>query len=237
MKIQKPKLDTKALQIDKAQSKIILVIVVATIVTIFCLVSSRALLSQALYQRRVVNARNQSAKSLQTSINNANTLKTQYTDVFLGHGPQNVIGGLNENTEVVNGVTEDTAPPKGDNARIVLHALPTSYDFPALLTSISQILSNNHINGASIGGTDDAVNVKSDPSGNPAPSNIDLTISGTGTYGSVVTLINDFQRSIRPMDITHLSLAGNESSLSVTLSLTTYYQTAKTLTITGKGIK
>lgn len=236
MKI-KGKLDTKALQIDKAQSKIIGVIVISTIITIFCLVSTKALIGQAMYQRRVVNARHTSAQNLNNDVKNANTLVAQYKDVFIGKSSENVIGGRNKNSETAGGSVVSTVPPDGDNGRIVLDALPTTYDFPALLTSISKLLSSDGISSPAIGGTDDASTVQSAPTGSPSPSKIDLTISGTGTYTTVEKLINDLQRSIRPMDISHLTLTGNESSLTVNLNLTTYYQQAKTLNITGKEIK
>jgi hypothetical protein len=236
MKI-KPKLNTKALQVDKTQSRIIGTVVVATIITVFCLVSTKVLIGQALYQRRVINARHASAQSLNTNIANANKLIDQYNNVFIGNSAKNIINGRNIDSENVNGAVVITSPPDGDNGRIVTDALPTKYDFPALLTSISKLLSDDGVGSPSIGGADDAGNVSSDPTSNPSPSKIDITLSGTGTYASAEKLINDLQRSIRPMDVTHLTLSGNQSNLSVSLNLTTYYQPAKTLTITSQEIK
>lgn len=226
----KSKITSKSLQIDKTQSTILGVVVAATIITVFCLVSAKALVSQAMYQRRVINARHASTQQLNTDIKDANTLVNQYNNVFIGSGAQNIIGGQN---------TSDPSamPPNGNNGKIVLDALPTTYDFPALLTSLSSLLNTDGIGAQSIGGSDLSSTINSQPTANPQPGNIEMTISGSGTYGSTEKLIKDLERSIRPFDITHLTLNGNESSLTTSINLTTYYQPAKTLNISGKEIK
>ena len=218
------------LEIDKDQSTMILVIAIAAIVSVFCLVSAKALLSQAAYQRRVVNARHAAASQLEANIQNANTLSNQYTNVFEGTSATNVIGGKNT-------TAASAQPPDGDNGRIVLDALPTTYDFPALLTSMSKLLANDNIGAPSIGGTDDSSSVSSSPSSNPQPVSISLSISGSGSYSDVQNLFKDMERSIRPFDITKLTLSGNESTMSFSVEVTTYYQPAKTLNTTAKEIR
>src|SRR3954467_2257878 len=123
------KLNTKALQISATQSRIIGVVVLATIITVFSLVSTKALVNKGLYQRRVINARHNSADKLDDAIKNANTLVTQYKNVFAGNDAQNVLGGKNTSYD-------SAVPPYGNNARILLDPLPTTYDFPSLLTSM-----------------------------------------------------------------------------------------------------
>lgn len=228
--MNKPKASPKAVQLSKEQQNLITIVAVATVITVFCLISTKALISKAAYQRKVINARNNSAKQLQSDITNANQLSTQYNNIFIGNNPENVIGGKNQTNST-------TVPPDGDNGKIVLDALPTTYDFPALLTSISKLLANDGLGTPSIGGSDQAATVKSDPSGNPQPSSIDITITGTGTYENSQKLVKDLERSIRPFDITNLSLDGNQSNITINLGVTTYYQTAKTVNITSKEIK
>ncbi|MBI2589283.1 hypothetical protein HYW35_03750 [Candidatus Saccharibacteria bacterium] len=223
-------LSKKRLQIDKTQSRMLIVIALSTVVIVFCLVSAKALLARATYQNRVINARHAAIKQIEQNIKNANTLVTQYNDVFVGTNPTNIIGGKND-------PSPNALPPDGDNGRIVLDALPISYDFPALLTSVSKILANNSIGGPAIGGSDQSSAVNSDPSAHPSPAKIDLSISGGGSYQGAQTLIKDFERSIRPFDITKLSLSGSESSLAITIGLNTYFQPAKSLMITSKEIR
>lgn len=226
----KTNITSKSFQIDKTQSTMLSVVVVATIITVFCLMSFKALVSQGMYQRRVINARHQSAQQLNKDIGDANTLVNQYNSVFLGNNAQNVIGGTNESNA-------NASPPNGDNGKIVLDALPTTYDFPALLTSLSSLLNNDGLGTQSIGGSDQSSTVSSQPTTQPKPGNIDVTISGTGTYSGTEKLIKDLERSIRPFNITHLTLTGDESSLTASINVTTYYQPATTLNITSQEIK
>jgi hypothetical protein len=230
IKFAKSSLGTKSLKIDKTQSTMLSIVAIATVVTVFCLTSARVLLSQAFYQQRVINARNASVKQLNANINAASTLNTQYSSVFLGSSGQNIIGGQSNSSS-------SALPPDGDNGKIVLDALPTTYDFPALLTSLSKILNADGVGAQSIDGTDQLTAVSSIPTYNPQPTPINLTISGTATYDGSSTLLSDLERSIRPFDVTHLTLTGNQSNLVMSLDLTTYYQPAKTLSIPSKEIK
>jgi hypothetical protein len=50
-------------------------------------------------------------------------------------------------------------------------------------------------------------------------------------------VISDFERSIRPFDINKLAISGNQSSMTLSFDLTTYYQQAKTTALTSKEIK
>ncbi len=219
----------KHLEIDKARSNATAVIAVATVVVVFCLMSTKALLSQAAYQRRVVNARHAGLHQLQANLNAANQLVTQYTQVFEGTNPTNVIGGANDKSATAT-------PPNGDNARIVLDALPSKYDFPALLTSVNYLLSKNNIHSATISGTDDSATTSNQASNNPQPVTISLTVSGTSSYGNVQNLINDFGRSIRPFDITGVQFSGSDSALSFNMTVNTYYQPAKSLDLTTQEV-
>jgi hypothetical protein len=225
----KIKISSKHIEIDKNQSTIILVIAIATIVTVFCLMSSRALLSKAAYQRKVINERQKSLTQLEKNVKDAQVFLGQYNNVFNGDSPKNIINGRN--------IKDPSAkPPDGSNPRIVLNALPTTYDFPALVTSLAFILSSNNISAPSIVGLDSSVTIDSKPSANPQPGIIPVSISGTTTYAGAEKLIKDLERSIRPFDATKLSLSGSGATV-VNLDVNTYFQPAKILTVTQKEVK
>jgi hypothetical protein len=200
------------------------------VVTIFCLFSVKALLSQAAYQRKVLHARRVALKQLKSNIEASKQLETQFNQVFEGSDPVNIIGGKN---------TKDTnvSPPDGDNARIVLDALPSKYDFPALITSIAKIVSADNIGQPSVSSTDESKTIDSKPAINPSPKMIQLNVSGTSSYTNVQNLIKDFERSIRPFDITNLQLGGNLSAMTVTAIANSYFQTAKSLDLQTEVIK
>lgn len=219
----------KGLKLDKQQTNNILIVGIAIAISIFCLTSTKVLLSNGTYKRHVINARRQAVAQLRQNISQAKTLMDQF-QVFEGNNPANIIGGKNT-------TDQSAVPPDGDNSRIVLDALPSSYDFPALLSSMTKIFSNNQLSGVGISGSDQSDSAVTTASGTPAPIPIPLTINGAGNYSAVLALINDLERSIRPFDITNLQIQGSSSQMTISASLSTYYQPGKTLNITDKAVQ
>ena len=219
----------KHLQIDKDNSRAFAMVAIAAVIVVFCAISARALLNQGSYQRRVVNAKNDTVEQLKKNIEAANSLAKQY-EVFEAANP-NSIGGNSQ-------VPENAPPPDGKNSRITLDALPTSYDFPALISSISKLLGIHGISGASVGGTDQGSGASAQPAANPQPQTIaDIPVTGTSSYGEVQALIRDFERSIRPYDVTSLQINGNDGQMTVNMNINTYYQPATTLELENKEVK
>lgn len=225
------KSSNKRIQISQAQSRMMLIVSVATVVTVFCLVSSKTLLSQAAYQKRLVGAREASVKQLQANKVASLTLIDQYNTVFQSaSSAKNIIGG--------NFDTSSTAvPPNQDNARIVLNALPTTYDFAGLISSVAKILSNNVITNPNITGIDESATATTSASPKPQPVEIKLTIGGEGTYDNIQKVVKDLERSVRPFDLRTLELNGTNSTMTFSAQLSTYYQPAKTLDTTTKKVQ
>jgi hypothetical protein len=216
-------------RVDKAKSSLVVIVSVAAVISVFCLVSTKALLSQGSYQRHVIAARSKAYKQLKDNINNANQLVTQYNQVFENSGPINIIGGKND-------TSPNAVPPDGDNARIVLDGLPSSYDFPALVTSMSKILNSDGITNPGVGGSDQSISISNEPSGSPTPVSISIPISGTATYPNLIKLLNDLQRSIRPFDITNLQISGGVQNMTFSMQTSTYFQPAKKIDVTSKVV-
>jgi len=221
---------SKRARIDKTQSTMLAIISIAAVITIFCLMSAKALLSQAAYQRKVVKANQAAVKQLQANVTAAKALVTQYSQVFEGTNTSNIIGGQNT-------TSPDAVPPNGDNARIVLDALPSKYDFPALISSVSNILTDDKITSPSVTGTDESATIDNNAATNPQPQQIQLTVTGTGTYDNVLAFVQDLERSIRPFDVVSLQLAGPQDSLTFTLTVNTYFQPAKSLNVVTQEVK
>lgn len=225
------KTNNKRVQISQAQSRIMLIVSIATVITVFCLVSSKALVSQAAYQKRLVSARESSVKQLQANKSASLTLIDQYNNVFQNTSTAtNIIGGKFDTNAAA-------LPPNQDNARIVLNALPTSYDFAGLISSVAKILSDNGISSQSITGTDESATATTSASATPQPVEIKLTIGGQGSYDSIQKVVKDLERSIRPFDIRTIQLNGTNSTMTFTAEISTYYQPAKTLETTKKKVQ
>jgi hypothetical protein len=196
----------KGLKNNQTESRLVVIVAVATIISVFCLVSAKTLLSQALYHKRVLDARHEAVDKLNANVEAANTLVQQY-QAFQNGNPTNIIGGKNS-------TDANLRPPDGDNARIVLDALPSNYDFPALISSIAKILSDKGVTAPSVDGSDDSNTVDAQPKANPEVATIKLEIRGTTNYKAARSLIKDLERSIRPFDVTKVDIQGSNSSMT-----------------------
>jgi hypothetical protein len=193
----------------------------------FCLVASHALWSEDLYQGRVISAQNKAHVQLQANLKSVNQLVNSYESFVTS--PTNVIGGSETGS----------AGNDGDNAKIILDALPNEYDFPALTTSIQGILNNLNLTVTSITGTDDEVNQASNTGSNspqPVPIPFSFSISNA-SYASIQQLFTNLQLSIRPIAIDTVTLSGSSSNLTATIDAHTYYQPGIKLTTTTKVVK
>ncbi len=219
----------KHFEINKANNRLAITVAVAVIISVFCLVSAKSLLNQSAYQRRVLAAKQTAANQLKTNVAAAQQLLVQY-QVFENNTP-NIIGGQ-------GGSNPGNGPSDGDNARIVLDALPSQYDFPALISSLEKILGNEGVSVQGINGTDAGQPVAvSSSSGNIQPEPITFSVDATTSYSNSKKMIQDFERSIRPMSITNLQLSGTQDSMHITINATTYYQPSKTFSVGSKELR
>jgi len=197
-------------------------------VAMFCLASAKSLINQATYQRKVLHERRVAISQLEKNLTTAGNLASQYK--IFNSPSTNLIGGKST-------ADPNAQPPDGDNARIVLNALPSIYDFPALISSVTKILNGQNIAIPSIGGADASASIDNAPTTNPQPQTIALTIGGSSNINGVQRLIADFERSIRPFDIQNLSLAGSASTMTISLTMNTYYQPAKSISVGSKVVR
>ncbi len=227
MNIKRPGISTKHLAVDKAYAQTVIIIAVAAFVTVFCLVASNAVLGQNKYQSRVISKKETAHNQLKKNLQAFNSLTQSYK--ALVSAPLNVIGGS----------SSGSAPNDGDNAKIILDALPSSYDFPALTSSIEKVLTDQSLSITSIEGTDDQVNQQNNvSSSNPQAVSIPFTFTvGNANYLSVQHLITSLQQSIRPIQIDSIDLKGGADNMNVTVSAHTYYQPAKSLGISKEVVK
>ncbi len=214
----------KHLQIDKANRSLVITSALCAVVFSFSVVGCRALLSQRSYQTRVIKEKTTAAKQLKANVETSQKLATAYK-AFVST-PENVIGGT----------TAGQGQRDGDNAKIVLDALPSRYDFPALATSLEKILSEGgyRING--ITGIDDELNQAAATS-NGAPVDIPFQVSVSGNYDATLKLLDILDRSIRPFQVETIGLSGTTSSITMVVAAKTFYQPEKTLLIKTQEVK
>ncbi|HEY1835614.1 MAG TPA: type 4a pilus biogenesis protein PilO [Candidatus Saccharimonadales bacterium] len=222
----KLQLSTKRVLIDKTNSKIVVYTAIAAFMVVFTLVASKTLVSQAMYQNRVISAKKMAVSRLKTDIQQTSSLTTAY-EAFVGT-PQNVLGGNPTGTDAQD----------GNNAKIVLDALPSQYDFPAMASSLEKLLTGQKVQIQSITGTDDEVAQSADQSSsNPSPVAMPFQISVTGNYKAIQNVVAAFNASIRPFQIQTMQLSGNESNMTLTMSAQTFYQPQKTFNVSTKVVQ
>ncbi len=217
---------TKRLLIDKANNMMVWVVAGASFITVFSLVASKALISQQRYQSRVTVQKEKAVKQLKANINAAKDLQTAYK-AFV-ETPENVIGGN----------PKGQGDRDGDNAKLILDALPSKYDFPALTSSLEKILVSQNFKIQSISGTDQEVEQSATASSpNPVPIAMPFEVSFTGSYAGMGYLLGTLEKSIRPLQIQTLQLSGGNGEMQAVINGQTFYQPAKSLSITKRVIK
>ena len=217
---------TKRGLVLKANSTIVVVTSVAAFVIIFLLVASKTLLGQAMYQNRVATQKKVALVQIKADITTSKSLISSY-DAF-NNAAVNIIGG----SSVGTGAND------GPNSRIILDALPSSYDFPALVTSLEKIVSTRGLTINGIQGVDDEVAQQTNVSSpTPQPIAIPFQIVAKGNYAAIQALIGDFQNSVRPFQIQKETISGGETDMTLTITAHTYYQPAKTLNVGSKLVK
>jgi len=211
---------TKRSLIGKANSTMVIATSVAAFVLVFTLLAGKSLLSQMSYQNRVISAKKAALVKIENNLQAVDSLKNSYKD-FVGESP-NVLGGD----------PDGSGAPDGDNAKIVLDALPSKYDFPALTTSLESLITNQNLQILGISGTDEEVAQGQQQTGvDPAAIAMPFQVQVNGAYSSVQSLVDVLLRSIRPFQVQNIELSGDESSMIATIAAQTFYQPGKTLTI------
>ena len=227
------RISLKQVMIDKSNSTMVTVAAIAAFVTVFSLVAVKSLVSQMLYQNKVIDAKKTTLSQLKDNLKARDTLVQSYKN-FVGN-----------DTNVIGGSSIGSGGNNGDNAQIITDALPYTYDFPALATTLEKMITTDGLKINAITGTDDQVQQQTNQSSpNPQAVAIPFTIQVSGSYENLQKLITDLQRSIRPFVVTKISLSsggsaadGRAADMSLDISAQTYYQPAKNLQITKEVIK
>jgi len=217
---------SKRALIDRTNARIVVYVSVAAFILVFSLVATKTLISQANYQNHVISKKRAAVDQLKTDIATSGQLKQHYQ--AFNATAQNVIGG-----DPAGSGSQD-----GSNAKIVLDALPSSYDFPGLTTSLENLLLGQSVKIDSISGTDDEVAQSANQTSvSPSPVEIPFTISVDGDYTGTQNVIGAFERSIRPIQIETLDLSGSQGKLVLNVTAKTFYQPAKSLNINKTVVK
>jgi Tfp pilus assembly protein PilO len=222
----KPHVSIKQTKIDKAYTTMLITIGLASFIVVFSLISSKVLFSQYGYQSRIITAKQAAVSQLKSDINSASALVSTYKEF------------VNQPVNILDNTATGSGQNNGNNAKIILDALPSQYDFPGLISSLDNILSNQGYTLTAISGTDQELTQQSPKvSTTPLPVQIPFEIVATGSYTSIQQLISTLQLSIRPIVIQQISLSGTDTTLTANITAFTFYQPAKTFSIGSEVVK
>jgi hypothetical protein len=211
---------TKRTLITKANSTMVLATGAAAFVVVFSLVASKTLISQASYQNRVISAKKEALSTLESDLAARDSLVASYKGFV--NTPENVLGGN----------PEGSGDKDGDNAKIILDALPSQYDFPAMVTSLEKLIEGQGLTIMAISGTDEEITQSvNQTNAEPQPVAMPFQIQVGGSYDSIQDLVDVFKRSIRPFQIQKIEISGDEGSMTATIDAKTFYQPEKSLNI------
>lgn len=220
------RISLKRVGVDKTNSRILLVSGASAFLVTFFLVASYTLFNQMMYQNRVIAVKKKAVTQLDKNIKASETLMESYQEFV--KQPQNLIGGS----------PSGTGAQDGSNAKLVLDALPSKYDFPALTTSIEKVLLDQKVKILNIGGTDDTV-IQSgqEASGSPEPVEMLFEFTVGGDFAGIQNVVSAMERSIRPIQVQTMEVTGDEQDLNLKVTAKTFYQPEKTLNIKMQVVK
>lgn len=220
------KTSVKHMQISKANTVISITLAVAAFLTIFALVATKSLLEQRAYNSKVIDKKETALRTLKANETAVETLETSYREF------------VSQEVNIIGGERDGEGDRDGDNAKIVLDALPSKYDFPAVATSVEKILESKSLMISEIQGTDDEIAQAEFESESPEVVEIPFGFSVSGSYDSLHDLIKTLEQSIRPINIRSMTIAaGGENGVSLDVEALTYYQSAKTFNVTKEVVK
>lgn len=216
-------LSAKRILIDKANTTVVILVSFAAFIVTFSVFATKAMLSQRAYQNLIIRDKTTALRQLEENIQASKALVSSYEAFVIQ--PSNVIGGS----------STGTGNQDGDNAKIVLDALPSKYDFPAVTASLEKLLKSGNFKLDNIEGKDDEINQQVDKKS--ALVEIPFEAVMSGPYAGVNEAIVLLERSIRPFQIDTLTLTGGQQKMTLKVLGKTFYQPEKSLEITYKEVK
>lgn len=212
--------------IDKSNSRMILTVGIATFIVVFSFFAGKALISQSLYHNRIITEKEKALAQLSANKKAVEELKKSF-DSF-----------QTESMNILGGNPAGTGPLDGTNAKLILDALPGSYDYPALSSSFEKILKEGGYDIGSIGGTEDVGLASTNfPSGVAQPVEIPYSFSVSSDVDGMKNLLRTLESSIRPMYVDSLQIQVGENVLQTRVNLHTFFTQPKTFDLGTREVK
>jgi len=200
---------TKREKISKANSTVFIAVAIASVLVMFCAISFKFLWNRLGYNSRVITAKTQARDQLKDNSSNIDALSEQFVEL-------------------------DASATT--NSKTILHALPPSYDYPALATFVESLAQQSGVSFPGSVGQDISASALKDANVSQ-PLEIPLNIEVNGSYKSIAQFIKNTEYSIRPIHISNVEYSGSSDQIKAVITAKTYYQPARNLDLGKKEIQ
>lgn len=203
------KTQTKRKAIENAGSRMFIAVIIASIIVSICFVLFKSLWDLRSFNSRVISERSSALMTLESNVEAVDKLELSAK-------------ALDEGDEI--------------NSQVVLDALPSKYDFPALFTSIAALAEEGKVDLKDFSGKDETQNaIESEI--DPEPVQIPFTLSVEGSYEKITDFLETLEKTIRPMNINSIDLSGSNKAMLAKIELHTYYQPKVDVTLETKTVR
>lgn len=216
----------KRQQIAGANKTMFIWVAGASVIVGAALVASVFLGEKLIFTEKVLEAKQSTASTLSENLNNIGTLKDN-------------VRILNTNQALKSVMTADETDP----IQVVLDALPSDANSTALGSSLQQkFLSRPGISVQSltvdpisgVESSDDSTSSDTSTAQNSITFNFIVKVKDAAT---VENMFKDFERSIRTIDLTNLTLNYQDNEFLVTANGVAYYEPSQTVKLKDETIK
>lgn len=211
-------ISTKHIQMKKASSTVFISIAVASVLVSFCIVFLNILWNTSKYNTRVHDAQEMVRDTFENNLSAVPELQSSFKNLEIG---ANLIADQ---------------PEDKTNSEVVLDALPSKFDYPALVSSIDNLAKTTAVKLASFQGVDLGESAEQS-STDPAPVEIPVILEVEGSYEAIKIFLKGVEDSIRPFEVTRIELTGTDDALRVLVNMNTYYQPAFNLNLETRIIE
>ena len=194
--------------ISKAKSTVLTTVVIASIVISFAIVTINFLWDLRGYNTRVLGQKQIAKQILEQNVQSADALKTQF-EIF-------------ENGDI--------------KSQEVLDALPSKYDYAALITSLDALAKRSGMSLEGFTGTDES-DTALQMHISPQPVEIPFSITVNGRYDDLKKFLDTLDKSIRPLQVNSMIITGSDNNIKAEISITTYYQPQADINVELKEVQ
>jgi hypothetical protein len=219
----------KRTQIAKANKTMFLWIAIASALVGSALVVSFFLAQKAIFNEKILSEKQATVATLDNNNRVAPELEDQIRVLDTNQALSSA--KANEGDQAIQ-VILDALPSEGNSLAVgaslqnkLLAAIPG-------LTSIESIQVDPIVGVESLSGETAAV----DASGEALPNQITFRLVVKGNQAAIRQILQNFERSIRVIDITSLQIETQQSEQLLTIQARTYYEPAKTIELKDKVV-